>query len=317
MRILVTGATGFAGSWLVDALLAVNAGDVLALGRQAECPTNLKHIQSQIEYRSCDLCDLSRLDSILLETRPQQIYHLAGFAATGRSFNEPDNAWAGNCTATRNLLKGVAQLDDLPRILSVSSGLIYGDPSSPDQAVNEEMPFKPCSPYATSKAAADLLSYEYTRTHQLDIVRARPFNHIGPRQSPQFALASFSRQLAAISAGQQEPVLETGDLSAHRDMADVRDVVQAYIALMNKGKTGEAYNVASGETHTIQSLLDRLIQLASIDVEIRQKEHLLRVADTPRMLVDVSKLKQTTHWQPAYTLDQTLQDTLDYWRNQL
>src|SRR5262249_15624135 len=129
---------------------------------------------------------------------------------------------------------------------SVGSGLIYGDPETPDQAYDERCLLRPTSPYAASKAAADLVSYQYSRAPGLHVVRARPFNHIGPHQSPQFAAAHFAEQLAAIERGKQPAVLETGNLSPRRDLADVRDVVRAYTLLMERGRSGEAYNVGTG-----------------------------------------------------------------------
>lgn len=314
MRILVTGATGFAGSWLVESLLEQSSTEVIGLSRSGSWPASCSHL-SQAALHTCDLCDRPGLLTLLNQFAPKQIYHLAGYASAGKSYANPDAAWNGNLTATRNLLEAAAALDSRPRILLVTSGMIYGSPSPPDQPISEEQALYPSSPYGTSKAAADLLGYQMHRTEKMEIIRARPFNHIGPRQSPEFALASFSRQLAEIKNGKREPVLETGDLSAHRDMTDVRDVVKAYQLLMDQGQSGEAYNVASGTVHTISSLLDQLIQLAEVEVEVRQKESLLRVTDTPRMVISTEKLKRATGWEPEIPLAQTLEDIMAYWRS--
>ena len=197
--------------------------------------------------RACDLCDRDAVEAALRDIRPQQIYHLAGYAQVGRSFDEPDVAWSGNLTATRALYEATARWGGRPRILFVGSGLVYGDPDGPDQSQDENCLLRPNSPYAASKAAADLLSYQTAVNPGLDIVRARPFNHIGPRQSSQFAVANFARQAAAIERGELPPVLETGNLGSRRDMTDVRDTVAAYVLLMQKGRSGEAYNVGSGQ----------------------------------------------------------------------
>jgi GDP-4-dehydro-6-deoxy-D-mannose reductase len=201
-------------------------------------------------------------------------------------------------------------------VVYVGSGLIYGDLPSPDQAHNENAPMYPGSPYAASKAAADLASYQYTRSPGLAIVRARPFNHCGPRQSTQYAVANFARQIAAIEKGQQPPLLETGNLSSLRDLTDVRDVVQAYILLMERGRTGEAYNVAGGVTHSMQQVLDQLLALARVQIQVRPKEALLRATETTVMRGDASKLRRETGWAPRFSLAQTLADTLEYWRRQ-
>src|SRR5262249_1648482 len=172
--------------------------------------------------RSADLGDRALLVKVVEEVRPEQIYHLAGYPHVGKSMQQPEAAWSGNLTATRNLYEAVVAWGGKPRILSVGSGLIYGDPETPAQAYHEDCLLRPTTPYPASKAAADLASYQFTRPPGLDIVRVRPFNHIGPCQSPQFAVAHFAEQLAAIEAGRQPPVLETGNLSPRRDLTDVR-----------------------------------------------------------------------------------------------
>src|SRR5262249_23646066 len=148
----------------------------------------------------------------------------------------------------------------------------------------------------------------------LDIVRVRPFNHIGPRQSAHFAVASFARQIAAIERGRQPPVLETGNLTPRRDLTDVREVVAAYLLLRAKGRTGEAYNVGSGTTHAMQEVLDRLRALSRVPIEVRQRPDLVRATETKAVRADATRLRQQTGWAPRYTLDQTLADTLAYWR---
>src|SRR5262249_1849099 len=151
-----------------------------------------------------------------------------GYAQVAASFREPDRAWADNLMATRNLYTAIERWGGRPRVLFVSSGLVYGN----DGACNAATPLAPASPYAASKAAADLLSFQVTRHPGIDVIRVRPFNHIGPRQSSEFAVARFARQLARIEAGLQEPILETGDLNSSRDLTDVRDMVEAYRLLM-------------------------------------------------------------------------------------
>ena len=314
MRILVTGATGFAGGYLIETLLARGATEVFGLNRHAGWPPELAHVAGRVPLRDCNLTDPSAIDAVLREIEPQQIYHLAGYSQAGRSFQEPDAAWLGNLTATRCLYDAVVRWGGQPRILFVSSGLIYGNPE-PDAAVqHEESPLQPNNPYAASKAAADLASYQYSCHPGLDIVRVRPFNHIGPRQSPQFAIAHFAKQLAAIQCGAVPPLLETGDLSPRRDLSDVRDIIAAYLLLMDKGRRGEAYNVASGRVAAIREVLDRLIALASVKVEIRQRKDLLRATELTVAQVDTAKVRRETGWSPLYDLDQTLADTLAYWR---
>lgn len=315
MRILVTGATGFAGGWLVEALLARGGAEVFGLSRRGAWPAEWAHLAPRAAVRPCDLCDRAAVESLLREIQPQQIYHLAGYPYVGRSFDEPDAAWAGNLTAARTLYEATARWGGRPRILFVGSGLVYGPPDGPDPSQDENHPLRPGSPYAVSKAAADLVSYQASVHPGLDVVRVRPFNHIGPRQSAQFAVANFARQIAAVERGERPPLLETGNLGPIRDLTDVRDTVAAYLLLMEKGRAGEAYNVASGQIVSMRAVLDRFIALAGLKVEVRQRAELVRTVDPAAARVDASKLRRETGWQPRFSLDQTLRDTLDYWRS--
>jgi GDP-4-dehydro-6-deoxy-D-mannose reductase len=314
MRILVTGATGFAGGHLVEALLARGGARVVAVARQPVWPDVWGHLGGQVELRGCDVCDRGKLEAILRDVRPEQIYHLAGYPHVGRSFEEPDAAWQGNLTATRSLYDAVVRWGGRPRILFIGSGLVYGESQSEQEGCSETCQLRPDNPYAASKAAADLMSYQYTRHPGLDIVLVRPFNHIGPRQSPQFAVPSFARQLAAIQRGRQPPVLETGNLQPRRDLSDVRDVVDAYVLLMEKGRIGEVYNVGSGLAHSMQSVLNRLTALSGVAVEIRPTASLIRKTDAADVRANADKLRRETGWSPRFSLEQTLTDILTYWR---
>jgi GDP-4-dehydro-6-deoxy-D-mannose reductase len=324
MRILVTGVTGFAGGHVAEALIAHGArgegatpDDPLALfgtSRRATWPREWQHLTSHVELRVCDLCDCRQVEQLLRSTRPQQIYHLAGYAHVGRSFQERDAAWKGNLTATRSLYDAAEAWGGRPRILWVGSGLVYGDPETPGLTHDENAPLRPATPYACSKAAADLAGYQYFRAAGLDVVRARPFNHIGPRQSPQFAVGHFAQQIAAIEAGRQPPLLETGNLAPHRDLTDVRDMAQAYLLMMERGRSGEVYNAGTGEAHSMRAILDRLLFLARVPIEVRQRSGLVRIAETAIVRANATKLRRELGWTPSYRLDDTLADILNYWR---
>ena len=315
MRILVTGATGFAGGWLAETLLKQGKDELFGLSRRAAWPPEWDHLAPQVRLRPCDLCDRQAVEAVLRDIQPRQIYHLAGYAQVGRSFDEPDAAWSGHLAATRALYEAADRWGGRPRILFVGSGLVYGDPATPDESQDESCLLRPNSPYAASKAAADLLSYQSALNPGLEIVRARPFNHIGPRQSSQFAVANFARQAAAIGRGELPPVLETGNLSSRRDLTDVRDTAAAYVLLMEKGRKGEAYNVGSGQNVAMQTVLDRLLALSGLKVEVRKRAELMRAVDQAVARVDASRLRRETGWAPRFSLDQTLSDTLDYWRS--
>jgi len=314
MRVLLTGVTGFAGSHLAEALLAQGDTELAGTTRRALSSLDWLPAGTPIRIFRCDLCDRAAVHAVLEEVRPECIYHLAGYAHAGESFLDADAAWEGNLTATRTLYEAVIRWGGAPRILYVGSGLAYGDPLHPDRGFTEEDPLRPASPYAASKAAADLMSYQYSRAPGLAIIRARPFNHIGPRQSPGFAVAHFARQIAAIEHGRQPPVVETGNLRPLRDLSDVRDTVRAYMTLAARGRRGEAYNVASGEVHAMEVVLNRLLALARVKVEVRQKSSLMRGTETLAVRASAAKLRQETGWTPRFSLDEALANTLDYWR---
>ena len=261
---------------------------------QKTWPVECKHLQGRVHLRTCDLCSKDAVAALVREVQPQQVYHLAGYAHAGQSFREPEEAWAGNLTATCRLYDAIAGWGGKTRILFVGSGLVYGDRRAGEPAPDESAPLRPSSPYASSKAAADLLSYQYTQAPGLDIVRVRPFNHIGPRQSPQYAVAHFAKQIADIERGQQPPVLKTGDLRPERDLTDVRDIVQAYILLVQKGQ----------------------IALARVPIQVEQQVEPARATDNLLVRADASRLRREIGWQPRIPLEQTLADTLNYWRQQ-
>ena len=314
MRVLITGVTGFVGVHLAEALRRHGPHELTGISRQGAWPEGWEHLGGVVQLHVIDLVDTDRVEQVLREAAPEWVFHLAGYAHGGRSFREPEAAWEGNLTATRRLYEAVARWGGRPRILYVSSGLVYGDPQGPGQVCGEDTPLRPASPYAASKAAADLLSYQVTRSPGLDVVRVRPFNQIGPGQPADYAVANFARQVVAIGRGEQPPVIETGDLSSQRDLTDVRDMAEAYVALLEKGQTGEVYNAATGTTHRMEDVLGRLLRLAGLEVEVRQNIDPARRKDTAVTRADVSRLRAATGWRPRRDLDQTLRDTLDWWR---
>jgi GDP-4-dehydro-6-deoxy-D-mannose reductase len=313
MRILITGITGFVGGHLVEALAPAGHA-VIGLSRRGVWPAQLAHLEGKAELLAGDLAAPAQIESVITRARPEWLIHLAGYANPGRSAAEPEHCWHENLTATRTLYDAVARTTFRPRILFVSTGLVYGEPDEPDGACDERTTLKPATPYAASKAAADLLSYQYTRNPGLDVVRVRLFNQIGPRQSADYAAANFARQIAAAEAGRQPPVIETGDLTAHRDITDVRDTVAAFPLLLEHGGKGEAYNAGRGQTYRIQELLDKLLAFARVKLEVRSRTEPARKADTAVNRADTRKLRAATGWAPRIPLEQTLADVLDDWR---
>ena len=317
MRILLTGATGFAGGHLAEALLAKPDVELLGVSSGGEWPSALRHLDGRMPLRRCDLTGPEEFQTLLAEWRPEQILHLAGYAHAGRSFREADAAWKGNLDATRRLFDAVGRWGGSPRIVFVGSGLVYGAPHVSSQACDECYPLGPESPYAASKAAADLLAYQCWRSTGLEIVRARPFNHIGPRQSSDFAVAHFARQIVEIERGRRPPIVETGNLDPCRDLTDVRDMVRGYVLLMEKARGGDVYNFGSGQACSMREVLDRLLALAGARCEVRPRQDLSRATETAVLRADAGKARRDLGWSPRYSLEQTLAEILAYWRHAL
>jgi GDP-4-dehydro-6-deoxy-D-mannose reductase len=305
MRCLITGSTGFVGRHLA-AVLTAAGHECFGVARDSG--------PCAIPVYTADLIDAAATEAVLRAVRPEWVFHLAGYADNGRSYREPAAAWEGNLGVTRNLYDAIAGTGLRPRVLYVSSGLVYGDAGPGEHVCTEETPLRPASPYAASKAAADLLSYQQTRSPGLDVVRVRPFNQIGPGQSADYAVANFARQIVLIERGQASAVEVRGDLSARRDLTDVRDMVRAYVRLLEVGRTGEVYNAGSGRTYVIQDILDRLIALSGVLVKVEERMDTSRKADTSVTRADTRRLRETTGWVPAYSLDRTLGDVLGDWR---
>lgn len=314
MRVLITGITGFVGGHLAELLLAEGGHAVCGLARHADWPAGLRHLDGRAELFDADVLDRAAVAAVLGRVNPDWVFHLAGYANTGRSFKEPDACWRLNLDGTRAVLDAVAATARRPRVLFASTGLVYGDPDPGRDAIDEFTTLKPASPYAASKAAADLLAYQLHRSAGLDVVRVRLFNQIGPRQSADYAVPNFARQIAAIERGDQPPELHTGDLSAFRDLTDVRDMTAALRLVMEKGEAGAVYNAGSGRVHRMADVVSRLVGLARVPVDVRSKAESGRAGDTAVSRADPRKLIATTGWQPRFTLEQTLADVLESWR---
>jgi GDP-4-dehydro-6-deoxy-D-mannose reductase len=243
--------------------------------------------------------------------RPVEVYHLAGAAQQGKSWDHADDVLRVNVMGTQYLLDALARAGVRARTLVIGSATVYR-PSN--EAVDESAPIGPSSPYGVSKLAQELLAQQAFAHHQLPVVIARSFNHIGPRQAPGFVAADFAKQIAAIEAGTMPPVLSVGNLEARRDLMDVRDTARAYRALMRAGTPGRAYNVCAGQAYAMRDLLDGLLRHSSARVDVRVDPDKLRPVDQPIVLGSFDRLSRETGWRPEIPMDRTLADLLDYWR---
>ncbi len=314
MRELITGAGGFAGSHLAEHLL--RSTDHLVWGCGIS-PKPRITAERPLPHRQIDLTDADATTKYIAEIQPDHIYHLAGQPAVHASWLEPWGNYEGNVLAALNVLHTVWQLKLSCRVMVVTSMEVYGEVDPEDMPVTETHRFRPNSPYSASKAAVDLLAQAYHLSHGLDIVRVRPLNHIGPRQSDQFVATAFARQIARIETGLQSPVIQVGNLSARRDFTDVRDMTRAYRLALEHCEPGRAYNIASGNVRSVQHLLDALIELSHADVTVEVDPERVRTASTPALIADCTRFRARTGWQPEIPFEQTLSDLLNYERDKL
>lgn len=308
VRVLITGIGGFVGGHLARHLQATSPdvtihGTVLFRGQAA--------LDNAIVCHALNLNDAQALSELVAAIRPDHVYHLAAQASPRRSFAEPWETLENNIHAQLNLILACLTLNPPPRLLIVSSAEIYGPVQADQLPVTETAPFCPTSPYGVSKVAQDMLGLQYFLSHRLPVIRARPFNHFGPGQSEGFVAPDFAMQIARIEAGLQEPVIRVGNLSARRDFTDVRDVVRAYRLLMERGTPGEAYNIASGQARSIQTLLDGLLRHSTAAIEVKTDPERLLPIDAPVIQGDASRLRQATGWEPAIPFEDTLLDILN------
>lgn len=305
--ILVTGASGFAGSHLVEHL--AEAHDVVAWSRSAA----RAEIANLARWEQIDLRDRDRVRQGIDALRPAAIYHCAGSPHVGSSWTNTVEPLSTNALATHYLLDALRRAGGGCRVFIPGSATVYASSAQP---IDEDHPLLPTSPYALSKLAQERLGLTAT-DDGLEVVVSRSFNHTGPRQSPAFAAPHFAQQIAAIELGVGDPVLKVGNLDATRDFTDVRDTVRAYVLLMERGTSGRVYNVASGVGRQIRSLLEGLVARARVPVRIETDPEQLRPADTPVVIGDPTRLRRETGWSPSITFDTMLDDLLDYWRAEL
>lgn len=309
MKALITGVGGFVGGHLARHLLTRGDYDIVGTVLfQHEVAHPLG--QQGVDLRLIDLNDADAVQKLLEATRPDEIYHLAAQAFVPLSFENPWDTLSNNIHAQLNLLHSMVKLDLDARILVVGSGEEYGSIRPQDVPVNEDHPLKPTSPYSVSKVTQDMLGLQYFLSHDVATIRVRPFNQIGPGQSPDFVAPAFARQIAAVEKGYQEPVMYVGNLEARRDFTDVRDMVRAYVLLLALGTPGEVYNTGSGEAHSIQELLDILLHLTDAPIQVHPDPARMRPVDTPVIICDATRLRAATSWSPAFTFEQSLADIL-------
>lgn len=320
-RVLITGITGFVGSHLADFLRREHPQiEIAGLVRWRSPKDNVQQLlPDQVQLFFGDLLDFASLQRMLEAFRPDVIFHLAAQSYVDFSFLAPASTLETNVIGTTHLLEVVRQMkarDGYDPVIHIcSSSEVYGQVREDEVPIRESNPFRPASPYAVSKVGEDMVAFQYWLSWQIKTIRTRMFTHTGPRRGEVFVVSNFAQQIAAIEAGRQEPVIKVGNLDSVRTFSDVRDAVRAYWLLVNHCEPGEVYNIGGAETMTIREMLDRLVALSRRqDIEIRVDPARLRPSDVTLQIPCIDKFQAATGWKAEIPFQQTLEDSLDYWR---
>ena len=308
MKSLIIGGAGFVGEYLAKHLLALGQEvSVTKIPSQETVPAG-------VSVYDLDILDQEQILKVLQKTQPDTVFHLAAQSSVAVSWNQPQMTADINIKGSINILEALRRYEKHPRVLLVGSGEEYGQILPRETPVREDNTLRPGNLYAVTKACQNMVGRIYAQAYGMDLIMVRPFNHIGPNQSPVFVAADFCRQAAQIETGKKEPVIRVGNLSAKRDFTDVRDVVRAYAMLVDRGLAGETYNIGSGHAVAIRDILKVILEQSAAKIRVEVDEKKLRPVDVPMMEADIRKLQEATGWEPQIRLEQTVGEMLEYWR---
>jgi len=313
MKSLITGVTGFAGSHLAELLLK-EGHEVYGTARWRSKLDNIEHIRKDIHLLNADLRDALSMDTVVKESNPDYIFHLAAQSFVYSSWRAPVDTMETNAIGTINLFEAVRKFNPDIKIQFAGSSEEYGLVREDECPILEDNPLRPLSPYAVSKVAGDKLSYQYVKSYGMKIVITRAFNHSGPRRGEVFATSNFAKQIVDIEKG-AEPIIHVGNLKALRDFTDVRDMVRAYYLAIQKCQYGTPYNISSGQAVSIEKMLEMLLSFSNVEIAVLQDADRMRPSDVPILQGDCTLFKNATGWERKYVLEDTLEDLLNYWRS--
>lgn len=314
MKVLVTGATGFAGSHLMEYIKNQQREAVVGTRRRR---SDLSNIEGYFNLFDCELTDYLSVRNLIQRLQPDRIFHLAAQSYVPQSWDSPYQTFEANLTATLNILEVIRKVNPQIRLLVTGSSEEYGLVYPEECPINELNPLRPMSPYAVSKVAVDMLCQQYVRSHNLHVVITRAFNHSGPRRGKEFATSSFAKQIAEIELGIREPFIQVGNIDAERDWTDVRDTVRGYWQALEDCTPGEPYNICRGKAWSVKEMLDMLLHHSTPKVKLFVDPDRLRPSDVPLLLGTRAKMEDKTGWRPEIEFEQTLLDLLNYWRKRV
>ena len=322
-RVLITGITGFVGSHMADFLLSRGKGpEIYGLKRWHLSRTdNVRHIQDAIQWIDCDLTDPVATRTALDGTAPDRIFHFAAESFVGPSWEHPHRYMTVNYNGTVNLLEAMRQAGSKARFVIPGSGEEYGEILEDELPIVETTMLRPVNPYAVSKIAQDLIGYVYYKSYGLNVIRTRAFNHEGPRRDKVFGIPWYAYQIARIEVDQQGPVVRVGHVDDRRNFTHVRDVIEAYWLASEKCTPGELYLIGSEDEasiYTFRQALEMLIGMSTVDgITYEIDPRYVRLTNVPRLIADTRKFCEATGWAPKIPFEQTLTDTLEYWRDKV
>ncbi|MEO2166681.1 MAG: GDP-mannose 4,6-dehydratase [bacterium] len=303
MKVLVFGATGFAGQHLAGALQA--AGHEMHGAARKPPPVTAS---GEIPVSACDVRDAAGVAALIAKVAPDAIINLAGLASSPAAHRDPAQAFEIHTLGAVHILEAVAAGDASPRVVIITSSELYGTVDEAALPLTEEMALRPTTIYAASKAAADLATRSFAMAKDVDVVCLRPFNHTGPGQRPVFVCPDFASQVAEIARGEREPRIEVGNIDVVRDFSDVRDITRGYVAALDHGSAGGIYNLCSGRGVSIRSMLDDLCEIAGVTPEIHTAQERWRPAEVPRYWGSAAAAERDLGWVPRIPWRQTLED---------
>jgi len=321
MRVLITGIAGFCGLHLTEYLLSKVKDDkeidLYGIDIQENVNREGHSLLENLKFFTCDILDDEKLRKTIRQIEPDRIFHLAGLTSDFNSSASVKKFYATNVFGTINLLEAAGELKNGPLVHIACSSAEYGLITESENPITEDNAFHPLSPYAISKLAQDMVGYQYYKNYGLRVIRTRTFNVTGPGEKENFVCSNFARQIALIENGAQKPAIYVGNLEAKRDFVDVRDAVRAYWLVLDKGVSGEVYNVCSGKAHSIGEILDILLGMTGEDIVVKQETERMRPLDIPLQVGSFEKLRKQTGWKPAIPIEKTLEDLLNYWRKEI